>query len=292
MRICPPERIASRCGPSPRTDERVSPPAIVTFTVERPFWQRWWFVTLLIGLGAAALAAWHRVRLARTVEIERVRTRIASDLHDEIGAGLSEIAILSEVANQRMAASSAASNALVPPNASAPSNASAPPNAAAQPPPQPAAQPLTRIAATSRELVDAMSDIVWAINPRKDSLGNLTQRMRRFATDLLTARGIDFRFDADERDEALPISADKRRHVFLIFKESLNNVVRHAECRHVAIDFRVNHDGLVLRVADDGLGLAHEHNGHGQTPARGSPVRARAFPACTHGRANLAARSR
>jgi ligand-binding sensor domain-containing protein/signal transduction histidine kinase len=219
----------------------VSPAATVTFTVERPFWQRWWFVTLLIGLGASALAAWHRVRLARTVEIERVRTRIASDLHDEIGAGLSEIAILSEVVHQKI------------------------------PSPLAPLTPLTRIASTSRELVDAMSDIVWAINPRKDSLGNLTQRMRRFATDLLTARGIAFRFDADERDEALPISADKRRQVFLIFKESLNNVVRHAECRHVAIDFRVNHDGLVLRVADDGLGLsrAHPHNGHGPRDTTG-----------------------
>jgi ligand-binding sensor domain-containing protein/signal transduction histidine kinase len=215
----------------------VSPPATVTFTVERPLWQRWWFVTLLIGLGAAALTAWHRMRLARIVELERVRIRIASDLHDEIGAGLSEIAILSEVAHQRLAQ------------------------------PVKADGPLTRIASTSRELVDAMSDIVWAINPRKDSLGNLTQRMRRFATDLLTARGIDFRFDADERDGALPIGADKRRHVFLIFKESLNNIVRHAECGHVAIDFRVNHDGLILRVADDGLGLARppapDGHGHG-----------------------------
>ena len=218
----------------------VSPPAVVAFTIDRPIWQRWWFVTLLIALVASALAAWHRVRLARTVEIERVRTRIASDLHDEIGAGLSEIAILSEVVHQRMAAPSTSD------------------------PGEPREQPLTRIASTSRELVDAMSDIVWAINPRKDSLGNLTQRMRRFATDLLTARGIDFRFNVDERDEALPIGADKRRHVFLIFKESLNNIVRHADCRHVAIDFRLNHDGLVLRVADDGLGLAHApRDGHG-----------------------------
>ena len=128
-----------------------------------------------------------------------------------------------------------------------------------------------------------MSDIVWAINPRKDSLGNLTQRMRRFATDLLTARGIDVRFDADERDRnTSDWSADKRRHVFLIFKESLNNVVRHAECRHVAIDFRVNHDGLVLRIADDGSG-------------RHAPPTARTMdtgsPTCRRGRASLAARS-
>jgi ligand-binding sensor domain-containing protein/signal transduction histidine kinase len=241
----------------------VSPPATVTFTVERPFWQRWWFVTLLIGLGASALAAWHRVRLARIVEIERVRTRIASDLHDEIGAGLSEIAILSEVANQRLT---------VPATSKGDG-------------------PLTRIASTSRELVDAMSDIVWAINPRKDSLGNLTQRMRRFATDLLTARGIDFRFDADERDEALPISADKRRHVFLIFKESLNNVVRHAECQHVAIDFRVNHDGLVLRVADDGLGLAHAHNGRGPAET-GASSSAHVGDGDGHGLASMHARAR
>jgi signal transduction histidine kinase len=106
-----------------------------------------------------------------------------------------------------------------------------------------------------------MSDIVWAINPRKDSLANLTQRMRRFATDLLTARRISVRFDADERQGALAIGADKRRHVFLIFKESINNIVRHAACRHVAIDLRVRHDSLVLTVADDGLGVASAHGG-------------------------------
>jgi signal transduction histidine kinase len=152
-------------------------------------------------------------------------------------------------------------------------------------------QPLTRIASTSRELVDAMSDIVWAINPRKDSLGNLTQRMRRFATDLLSARGIKFRFDVDERDGALPISADKRRHVFLIFKESLNNVVRHADCRHVAIDFRVNHDGLVLRVADDGLGFAQARNRHDQHGQHGQHDQ-NGHATDGHGLASMSARAR
>jgi len=88
------------------------------------------------------------------IELERVRTRIAADLHDDIGSGLSRIAILSEVARRQVSADT------------------------------PVGEPLSVIAGASRDLVDSMSDIVWAINPNKDQLRDLVQRMRRFASDL------------------------------------------------------------------------------------------------------------
>src|SRR6185436_2200287 len=152
--------------------------------------RQWWFVSLCGAALGLAVFGLHRYRVRHLIELERVRTRIASDLHDDIGASL------------------------------------------------------------SRESVDSMSDIVWAIDPHKDRLESLTQRMRRLASDVLAVNGIDFSFDASE--ERLALGADVRREVFLAFKETLNNVVRHADCRRVEIALRPEGPWLVLSVRDDG----------------------------------------
>src|SRR5262249_38491712 len=160
-----------------------------------------WFqalATMMIGLVGYAL---YRYRVARLIELERVRTRIASDLHDDIGSNLSLIAGLSDVLRQH----------------------------AGRVAPQMTEQ-LSLIATVSHRSVDAMSDIVWAINPRKDHLRDLTQRMRRFCSDTLTAHQIRFNFVAPSTEPDLKLGADLRREVFLIFKESVNNLARHAAC--------------------------------------------------------------
>ena len=110
------------------------------------------------------------------------------------------------------------------------------------------------IAGASRELVDAMSDIVWAINPQKDHLNDLTQRMRRFASDVLTARNIAFEFSEPDEENDIPLGANIRREVFLIFKESVNNLVRHSACTEVKIDFQIAEGALKLTVRDNGKG--------------------------------------
>ncbi|HYV27652.1 MAG TPA: ATP-binding protein, partial [Candidatus Eisenbacteria bacterium] len=178
----------------------------------------------------------HRYRVNRLLELERVRTRIATDLHDDIGSSLSQIAILSEVVRQNVGQDSTQVN-----------------------------EPLSRITTSSSELMGTMSDIVWAIDPHKDRLADLTQRMRRFASDVLTARSIDFEFQAPDITRKLNLGADVRRQVFLVFKESINNIVRHAACSHVDIDLRVKRDLLILSIKDDGRGFdpAQESDGHG-----------------------------
>jgi ligand-binding sensor domain-containing protein len=130
-------------------------PAVVSFTVLRPFWQRWWFLLLTALWTAGAIYMFYRHRVAQLLKLERVRTRIATDLHDDIGSSLSKIAILSEVVRRKNGD---------------PTNGATDKN-----------EPLEIIANTSREMVDSMSDIVWAINPERDSLSDLIQRMRRFA---------------------------------------------------------------------------------------------------------------
>jgi len=187
------------------------------------------------------------MRVAQLLRVERVRARISTDLHDDIGASLSQIEILAEVRRQRM-------------RHDRPANA-----------PEPAAaEPLERIAETSRGLVDSMSDIVWAINPEVDSLADLVHRMRRFVEDTLGAGDIDVTFRAPESKVDLKLGADLRREIFLILKESVTNIAKHARATRVAIDFENSGRRLWLRISDNGQGFdpAEATDGHGVASMR------------------------
>jgi ligand-binding sensor domain-containing protein/two-component sensor histidine kinase len=201
-------------------------PASLSFTILPPVWQRWWFISLtaaLLGLVAYAL---YRYRVTRLLQLEQVRTRIAADLHDDIGANLTTIAVLSEVVHQQISGASAMIEA-----------------------------PISSIARLSRESVSSMSDIVWAINPKKDSLRDLTRRMRAFASDIFTSHNIDFEFQPPAADLDLKLGANVRRTVYLIFKEAVNNIARHSACEKARIDIHVEGACLVLKIADDGSGF-------------------------------------
>jgi ligand-binding sensor domain-containing protein/signal transduction histidine kinase len=223
-------------------------PASVSFRILRPVWLRWWFITSASALLVGFAGLLYRHRVAYLLSIERVRTRIATDLHDDIGASLSQIAILSELVRGETETR------------------------------QESANTLSRIATISRELVESMGDIVWAINPKRDRVGDLLQRMRYFASDTLTGKDIAFSFPSPALGRELALGADVRREVLLIFKEAINNVVHHAGCGRVAIDVRIDRDALVLRVADDGKGIPTvkaREPGHGLLSMRERATRLR-----------------
>jgi signal transduction histidine kinase len=100
-----------------------------------------------------------------------------------------------------------------------------------------------------------MSDIVWAINPQKDHLHDLAQRMRRHASEVFPASEIQFSFHAQDESKDLTLGADLRRQVFLIFKESVNNIVRHSGCDRAEVNLSVEGPRLVLEVTDNGRGF-------------------------------------
>jgi len=212
------------------SDGLTSPsPATVTFSILPPLWQRWWFLAFT-ALTVAGLAHWlHRYRVARLLELEAVRTKIATDLHDDIGSNLSQIAVWSEVAKQRSAGGKFAEQS------------------------GDGFDPLEHIATTARDTSSAMSDIVWAINPRRDHLSDLVLRMRRFAGEAFGARDIAWQFSAPETD--FNLDAHTRRELFLIFKESANNVLRHSLAGRVDITLSVNAKTLRLAIRDDGCGF-------------------------------------
>ena len=232
--------------------ERSAQTARATFRVLPPIWRRWWFVTLAAVVLVSGLAAFERYRAAhardiarareeRLVELEQVRTRIAADLHDEIGSSLTQISILSEVACRQGAEGL--------PELS---------------------RPLATIAASSRELVDSMSDIVWAINPAKDYLADLTQRMRRLASDAFTAGNMAFTLDLPPSEREIKLGASVRREVFLIFKEAVTNIIKHAACSEVSVRLAIEGGVLRLELHDNGQGFdpLTPTDGHGLASLR------------------------
>ena len=201
-------------------------PASVSFSVPRPIWRRWWAQLGLVLLASAAALAWHKVRLARVLALERVRMQIATDLHDEIGSGLTRVSILSDLARRELGGG-----------------------------PQEVTGPLDRIAELSRELAGSMGDIVWAVNPGKDHLSDLVQRVRRYASEVAEARNIALHVKAPAEDEDRRIAPALRRETFLIFKESLTNAVRHAGCTAIWIELAVDRGALTFQLRDNGRGF-------------------------------------
>jgi signal transduction histidine kinase/ligand-binding sensor domain-containing protein len=200
--------------------------AFLAFEVAPFIWERWSFQ---LPLGAALVglaAAFHRVRLGRLIELERVRSRIAADLHDDLGASLSQVAILSEVASRRSHDADAVR------------------------------RHTERISALCRDALGATSDMVWAVDPRHDRLSDLDHRMREFATEVLSAREIALQFDVFPRESNLFLGANLRRQLYFIFKEGINNAVRHSGASHVTVRLRVEKRWITLAIEDDGRGAA------------------------------------
>lgn len=202
-------------------------PATVVFHIARPFWRTWWFSLLAVLLVVGGVYFVLHQRFRRSLELEKVRTRIASDLHDDIGAGLSRISMLSEVVRQQSGAANAEASGR-----------------------------LGQIAADARGLVDSMSDIVWAIDPRRDSIQSVVDRVCSFAADTLGTQNVRWSVSTPPELRRLHLTAEEKRNLYLIFKEAINNIAKHAGCRNASLAIEVVRGELRAIVLDDGKGLA------------------------------------
>lgn len=201
-------------------------PAVVFFRILPPLWLRWWFLTLAaipVGLAGYTL---YRYRLGHFLELERVRTRIATDLHDDIGTSLSGMAFLSEVVKRQIGDSHAEASAMA-----------------------------AEVAATARSLAEALGDVVWSVDPRRDDLENLIVHVRRFASRVLETQGIAWRLEAPPEPQKVKLAPEQRRHLLLIFKEAINNIARHAGCASVTLAVRIAAHRLEAAIEDDGRGF-------------------------------------
>ena len=197
--------------------------ALLPVLVEPPYWKTWWFRLAAVALVAGLLSVAYRLRVRRLLELERVRLRIATDLHDELGGELSSIALSSSIASR--------TNYLR----------------------EPERRRLEEIEATSNKVASGLRDIVWYINPEHDSLTAMARRMRESASMILG--DLEWTLQADSPAGTDSMTMVARRDLYLIFKEALTNIARHAQATRVTIRLERHGDRVRLEIEDDGVGF-------------------------------------
>jgi ligand-binding sensor domain-containing protein/two-component sensor histidine kinase len=208
--------------------------ASVSFTIEPPFWETWWFLLGAVSVVLSGTVWFYNYRVNRLLEIERLRVKIASDLHDDIGSSLTRISLQSELIQEGIE-------------------------------PQEMNKYLKNIASMSRELVTTMSDIVWSIDARNDTVENLLTKIRDFASNTFSAKQIEFTFAYSGMDMKKKLPVEKRENLYLVCKEAINNIAKHSGANNVKIVIRNDHDKLTVVIEDDGKGIgpAVKLNSHG-----------------------------
>lgn len=210
--------------------------ANLALVVTPPLWRAWWFLTLSGAAIVAGIWAVARFISTRRLEarlraaeqrhaMERERARIARDMHDEIGSKLTRISFLSEVARQPGSSNN------------------------------PARGPVEAIAHTSRELLQALDEIVWAVNPRNDNLEQLAGYLEQHAREYLQATALECVIQVPAQLPPVPLSAELRHNVFLAFEEALNNTLKHAHASRVSVVMKLQPREFVIEVQDDGRGF-------------------------------------
>ena len=198
----------------------------LNLTIAKPFWKTGWFLALVFILLAALGNILYNLRVQRLLALQQVRSRIARDLHDDMGSTLSTITIFSDLAKQQVLAN-----------------------------PTLAQGYLQKISRYSHQMMTAMDDIVWSINPHNDSLQNLTSRMREVATEVLEAKNMPFCIQTDPALNAVRLPLESRYDCFMIFKEALNNIAKYANCSQVWIKVAISDHRLQVEITDNGQGF-------------------------------------
>lgn len=208
---------------------------VLPVLIHPPFWRTAWFIGLVSLL--IFFSGWKlfQYRIAQVKKLERMRNNISQNLHDDIGASLSNIGILNELARRNMNEQK-----------------------------DKATEYLDRAAEDIQHISETLGDIVWNINPLFDNINNLFIRMKRYAADMAEGKNIHCEFEMPE-DADLNLPMDKRRDFYLLYKEAINNMVKHSAAQHAWISIRLSASLLQLVIKDNGKGfdesLLKEGNG-------------------------------
>ncbi len=203
----------------------------ILFSVLPPWYRTWWaYMLYMIGFSGLVYTG-HRIRVNQLLKVERMRTKIASDLHDDVSATLTGISYFAKAANKQKEE-------------------------------EKREHFLNLISESAGDAKEKISDIVWAISPENDNWEGFLSRCRRYASDLLESSGLDYDLKITE---FIPgkLKMQVRQHVWMIFKEMLTNVVQHAQATRVDIILDVEDDTLKLIIQDNGKGIDHSGYSYG-----------------------------
>jgi signal transduction histidine kinase len=217
--------------------------AAIDLVVARHFWQAWWVMTLggftilaLVGGSARVVEKRKLQRRLRRLEqeraLERERTRIAQDLHDEMGAKLCRISFLSEHAKR---------------------GSSGPGELQDQ---------ITSISDAARDVLHSLDEIVWAVNPHNDTLEHVASYLGQYAQDYFQLTGIECEVDLPAQLPAHPVSSQVRHHLFLAVHEAFTNILKHSGASRSKMVISCNNSEFAISVEDNGLGINGDLSGN------------------------------
>jgi signal transduction histidine kinase/ligand-binding sensor domain-containing protein len=198
-------------------------PAGLSFSIVPPFWQRWWFLTFVAAVLAGSGLLLYRYRVHRLLEMERLRTRIAEDLHDDVGTNLSSIMLASEIIERELPLVSEQRRRM---------------------------SELRMRAGTTQ---DMLKDIVWLLNPRNDTLEDFLLKLKELARRQLVTVPSTFTVSGEHRVENIPL--EFKRTVVLFFKEAVTNIAKHAQATAVTVNLSLDDEVFRLTISDNGRGF-------------------------------------
>jgi ligand-binding sensor domain-containing protein/two-component sensor histidine kinase len=193
--------------------------------IRPPFWQRWWFISFCVLSVLLIGYAIYQYRIGQLKKMQAMRNTISTNLHDDIGASLSNIHILTVLTQRNMTNTENATSYI------------------------------TKAGDEIQRISESLSDIVWNINPKFDDLDHLFIRMKRYAADMLEGKNIKAELIFPEAIEKLSMPMDQRRDFYLIFKEAVNNLVKYSEAEEAQIKVSIDHPFIRLEVEDNGQGF-------------------------------------
>jgi ligand-binding sensor domain-containing protein len=205
-----------------------------TMRIHPPFWQTWWFISLITFVAGATLLGIHRYRIQQVKKIYSIRTQISRDLHDDIGASLSSIHIYSTVAEEELTVN-----------------------------PEMARTYLQQINTNSRQVMEDISDIVWANRLQNSDHAPLDARIKNYGYDLLSQKNIACIYRIHPEAEKMVTKPDARRNVLMIIKEAINNISKYSEATQAEIELSLEGKEILLRIQDDGRGFDATRRGNG-----------------------------
>ncbi|MFA7287893.1 MAG: two-component regulator propeller domain-containing protein [Melioribacteraceae bacterium] len=204
--------------------------ALLFIEILPPFYYTWWFITISILSIGFIIYYLSTMRFRNLLAIEKLKGKLAADLHDNIGSGLTEISILSEIATNSLLRSL-----------------------------DDVSEKLATISDKSRMLIDSMSEIVWMINPSRDSLSDLILRLKDSYSDFLSGLAISFRVIYPESIGGLKLGVDFKQNIYLIFKEGINNAIKHSNCSKIILEVKQINNILEIELVDNGRGMDIEN---------------------------------
>ena len=207
----------------------------IPIIVKQIYYKKSWFILALVCFLLLTFYCIRKYEMLHINKMEELKLKISRDLHDELGSAITGIAIKSDLLLEKIGLSSKE-------------------------------EILTQAVEQSRLAVDALSDIVWVIDSRNNSIQNLSERMESVMYQYLAPLNISFKLKSLQNKKTLCINQDQRQHVFLIFKEAITNIMKHSNATNVFVSITKDKDNLKLTIKDNGTNIIHEYktlNGNG-----------------------------